>query len=279
MVRVCLLIEGASNYFQAGQQAILSVLERSNFNIFAAIAGSTLSLPADSRIIVTRLEDARGSHRSAPFLRKLRALGACVKACSEEYIVWLDADAMFATKIESRDLEEALQNHALGMVEQTTISGTTMNRIDFLKHYTDFSLKFIAPGESPPAIERFRYFNSGFVLGKRSEIARLTRWAINSIAAATTAHQIGEHMIADQDYFQYWANNLYPGCCVSLPWYWNHCPHWDEGFPRPGARIVHFSNFCNGPTAATIEHMIAIRTRPTRKLEQIPVIWAHNRYA
>ena len=66
-------------------------------------------------------------------------------------------------------------------------------------------------------------------------------------------------MISDQDYFQVWTNNLYPGSCRELSWEWNHCEYWDTGFPRTGARIAHFSNFCNGPARDTAARMRALR--------------------
>jgi hypothetical protein len=62
-------------------------------------------------------------------------------------------------------------------------------------------------------------------------------------------------MVADQDYFQHWANTLHPGACAELPWEWNHCEWWDEDFPAPDARILHFSNFCLGPTTDSIDRM------------------------
>jgi GT2 family glycosyltransferase len=44
-----------------------------------------------------------------------------------------------------------------------------------------------------------------------------------------------------------------------LPWQWNHCEHWDEGFPREAALIAHLSNFMNGPTPDTISRLRALR--------------------
>ena len=88
---------------------------------------------------------------------------------------------------------------------------------------------------------------------------RLLPWAFQTIARQPGDHQIGEHMIADQDYFQYWANRLHPGTCAELPWYWNHCEYWDESFPRLGVLFAHFSNFCNGPADDTPARIRALR--------------------
>jgi hypothetical protein len=44
-----------------------------------------------------------------------------------------------------------------------------------------------------------------------------------------------------------------------LPWPWNHCEHWDSGFPHEGAYILHFSNFCQGPSFMNMVRMWAAR--------------------
>ncbi len=269
MACVCILIHGQPNYFYAGRQAALSVLDYSNFNLYLALGrGPDLRLPVSSRIRTDPLVDVPQSHhRATRFLLKFRALQSCLEKVQNDYIILLDADAMFAAPVDVGQLHEALQGHPLGMVEQTTIIGSSMSRADFLQHYARYSLKFIAPHESPPPLENFRYFNSGFVLGTRSEMERLAVWAQGAIANAPKEHQIGEHMIADQDYLQYWTNNLHPACCASLPWYWNHCALWDETFPCGGARIVHFSNFCNGPDAGTVRRMAAFRRKRFRSAD------------
>ena len=127
-----------------------------------------------------------------------------------------------------------------------------MTREDFRSHYANYSLAWISPDTAPPCIDNFRYFNSGVILGHRSEFSKVVSWAINTISRSEKDHQVGEHMIADQDYFQLWANNFRFGCCTTLPWYWNHCQLWDKQFPRPGAFILHFSNFCLGPDSHQI---------------------------
>jgi hypothetical protein len=96
------------------------------------------------------------------------------------------------------------------------------------------------------------------------KIASWTPSRIDLSEAGHVDHQVGMHMIADQDYLQYWVHNLKPGSCILLPWYWNHCRHWAEGFPRPGARVIHFSNFCNGPDQDIIKQMRKFR-RPKRR--------------
>jgi len=43
------------------------------------------------------------------------------------------------------------------------------------------------------------------------------------------------------------------------PFPWNHSNLWDSDFPRPGAHIMHFSNFCHGPQFAQISQMTYYR--------------------
>jgi hypothetical protein len=122
-----------------------------------------------------------------------------------------------------------------------------MTRADFLEHYERHPLVWLGDGTPPPTREAFRYFNSGVLLARRDGLEPFVAWALERMRAAGDAHQVGAHMIADQDYLQLWTNTLAPGSCTTLSWQWNHCEHWDEGFPRRGARIVHASNFCRGP--------------------------------
>jgi hypothetical protein len=263
---VCLLIHGHPNYFHSGKQAALSVLENSDFDLHLLLGrGGSVRFPKTKRVKVNFVDELpTNHHRSERFLLKFVSLKRCLEGGSYDFIIQLDADALFAARVETRQLSEALGAFRLGMVEQTTIKGSTMGRADFLDHYRRHSLALIAPQAPPPSLDRFRYFNSGFVLGRAEEMVRVADWAlsrIGEIEASGGSHQIGAHMIADQDYFQFWAHNLHPGCCTALPWYWNHCDFWDEGFPRPDARVVHFSNFCQGPDQQGLKRIAAYRRR------------------
>ena len=269
MVCVSILIYGDEFYIRAGRESVLSVLENSPFYIHVTGSeGLASRLPANERIIVHRLPHLTPiRHRSRRFLLKFEALKQCLSSCGEEYVIMLDGDAVFASELDTGQIKAALGRHEIGMVEQPTIIGSGMTRQDFYKHYIDYSLAFLGPDEAPPKFEKFRYYNSGFVLGRRSEMEKIAVWALSRIDSAETdrkEHQVGKHMIADQDYLQYWVHNVNPGSCILLPWYWNHCRHWDEGFPRPDARVIHFSNFCNGPNQDIIKHMHKFR-RPKRR--------------
>jgi len=197
--------------------------------------------------------------RALRFLRKFHALDLALAEFSHDWILLLDADVVLARPLRETQLAAALGGAALGMVEQKGIRGSTMNRARFQEHYVRHTLALLAPGAAPPPPERFRYFNSGVVLGPRRTWAELVPWARRAIAAHPGRHEVGEHMIADQDYFQYWANQLHPGSCAELPWCWNHCAYWDDPFPRRGVIFAHFSNFCRGPAADTVARMRALR--------------------
>jgi len=219
-----------------------------------------MELPRCARLRTLQLVDPPADcHRSLRFLAKFQALQQCLASGGEEYVVALDADAVIVRRTEACDIEVALGGRPLGMAEQTGIRGCAIGRPELRDHYIAHSLRFIAPSANAPTLKRFRFFNSGFVVGCREEIERVTAWSLAAIARAPQ-HQVGDHMIADQDYLQYWANNLRPEQCATLSWEWNHCEQWDPSFPRPGARVMHFSNFCNGPTASTLARMTAARS-------------------
>jgi len=259
MACVCFLIHGSDAYYAAGREAVRSVLDLTDFPVFASCDDKSRLKLSSSRLHVAEYIRYPGAHRSWGFLGKFRALQTCLRQSDEELLLFLDADALLLKPLDDRMIRAALNQHALGMVEQTTITGSAMNRAAFWEHYRLHSLAFIAPDLAPPAPSTFRYFNSGVILGRRPAIAAITDWALKEISRCGSDHNIGGHMISDQDYFQVWTNNLYPGSCRELSWEWNHCEYWDTGFPRTGARIAHFSNFCNGPARDTAARMRALR--------------------
>lgn len=259
MACVCFFIHGSDAYYEAGREAVRSVLELTNFPVFVTCDDRTRLNVSSRRLHVVEYNRYSGAHRSWRFLGKFRALEACARSSTEDLVVFMDADALLLEPLDDRRIRTALNQHPLGMVEQTTITGSAMGRAEFWEHYRQHSLGFIAPNLAPPSPSSFRFFNSGVVLGTRRTIAAISQWALSEIRRSGSDHSIGQHMIADQDYFQVWANNLYPGTCQELQWEWNHCEYWDAPFPRRGARIVHFSNFCKGPAPDTAARMRALR--------------------
>jgi hypothetical protein len=268
MACVCFYIYGSDAYYEAGREAVRSVLELSAFPVFVGCDDRTRLKLSSSRLRVEECSPFPGAHRSWRFLGKFRAFEACTRNSDEDLFLFLDADAELLQPLDDHVLRAALNHHTLGMVEQTTITGSTMDRMAFWEHYRQHSLAFIAPDLAPPPPSKFRHFNSGVVLGHRQTINAITHWAVSEISRSNSDHQIGQHMIADQDYIQIWTNNLYPGTCQELPWEWNHCEYWDTGFPREAARIAHFSNFCNGPTPGTAGRMRALRREMMQRVLQ-----------
>lgn len=245
-----MLATGRDTYYRAARGAVRSILRHTPFEVFVAVGDRARWRELrDARVHIHALDPAapRIRHRAGPFLDKFRALDACLRATRAERIVLLDSDTRVMAPVPSGDVERALDGRGLAMAEQTTIRGSGMTRADFLEHYVRHSLAWLGADAAPPPLEAFRFFNSGVLLARRDALAPLVAWALEQMRIRGDAHQVGAHMIADQDYFQLWTNTLHPGSCATLSWIWNHCEHWDDGFPRDGARILHASNFCRGP--------------------------------
>ena len=263
---VCILVGGRPSYVRVARQAVLSVLDHTDFD---AYVGHSIDLggriPHADRVTLLPLEPPVSKHRSYRFLQKFDLLHEVLGHSDSELVMMLDADAVLARAVDDTDLRSALDGRGLAMAEQTGIVRSTTSRPDFLQHYTRYSLAFIEPAALTPSLDDFRFFNSGVVVAERTEMSELVAWARDHIATSERDHQVGEHMIADQDYFQVWANSLHRDSCSELPWQWNHCELWDDGFPRDGLRIAHFSNFCQGPADDTAERMKEVRLGGRRR--------------
>mgnify|MGYP003975989025 CR=1 FL=1 len=249
-VAVCIAVHGALAYFRAANQAARSVLQHTGFDVLMAHgSGPRNVLHNTSRITQIPVSwEPENTHRAQRFLFKFAALAACLRTTTSRYLILLDADATITAPITENRLVQALQGRSLGMVEQTGIQGSEMGHTDFLNHYRDHALQWFENSRDPaPDPNSFHFYNSGVVVGTRDAFEAVVDWVETSTLGLEREHQVGEHMITDQDYFQYWCNRLHPNNCTKLPWYWNHCEHWDASFPRPGALITHFSNFCVGP--------------------------------
>jgi len=260
MVAVIMLMHGEPLYGAAGLEAVLSALRHTTFSVHVALPSDMVSVLPRSRRVYPHILPAHTLHdRADRFLLKFQALRQFLPDVREPYVIQMDADAMFCRSVTAAEVVGALAGSPMGMVEQETITGSDVDRAALCTHFCRYSFKVIGDAESPPSRSSFRYFNSGVVLAETGEMRRLAAWALERKERRNREHVMGEQMVADQDYFQFWTNVLHPGRCRVLPWTWNHCEHWDTGFPRKGATILHFSNFAIGPGSETLSRMREVR--------------------
>lgn len=262
----CMLVHGDPAYARVARVAAASLLADSDLEVLVVHGGGPVEAWPRHRRLHRQVIDcsAADSHRARRFLLKFRAIESCLARFDVPWVVNLDADVVLARPLRGQDIGTTLAGAGLGMVEQTCIRGSTMDRAAFLDHYRTHSLAAIAPRAPVPSLDTFRYYNSGVVVASSEALRDLVGWARHTIADHVGNYQIGEHIITDQDFFQYWANQLHPDSVRVLPWYWNHCEHWDEGFPRRGVLFAHFSNFCLGPARSTEKRMRRLRRPWTR---------------
>ena len=260
---------GAVGYGAAARQTVLSLLEHTAFPVVVGCDEVTEALvPRSPRVRIERVRAASGA-RAEPFLAKFATWQAALAHPGAKVFVHLDADAVLARPLTAAEVATALGGSSLAMVEQTTITGSTMGRPEFLRHFVEHSMAYLAPVHPVPELHEFRFHNSGVILFGALELRNFLHWAAATRAASDGSHHVGAHMIADQDYLQVWANVLRRGRCAELGSEWNHCAWWDADFPRPDARVVHFSNFCNGPPFATARRMESTRGVATPVEERV----------
>jgi GT2 family glycosyltransferase len=263
VVAVSILAVGSAEYALAAREAALSVLSHTDFEVHLACDEiARILMPNDRRIHQTLLARQPGLSRADPFLEKFAAWRACLAASADDIIMHLDADAVLVRPLSAGDVEAALGESGIAMVEQPTITGSTMARPDFLRHYAQNSLRFLAPGLPVPEPETFRYFNSGFALFRRAALTAFLDWAEDRRRHVPAHHDVAGNMMTDQDYIQVWLNSIAPGLCAELPGEWNASPLWSADLTLKEARVIHLSNFCQGPTPKTISLLQQFRTVP-----------------
>lgn len=242
---------GSVNYGLAARQTVKSLLDHTDFRLVVGCDHRTRALIPDSARVTAVHVAPTASGRAGPFLAKFETWARAVDMPDARILLHVDADAVLTRALTPADIDTALGRGQLAMVEQTTITGSTMNRESFHRHYLQHSHAFLAPDHPVPDLETFRFHNSGFVVFRSLELRNFLEWAGRTRDTTDGSHTVGEHMIADQDYLQVWTNVFRRGACTDLDWSWNHCEWWDAEFPRPDPRILHFSNFCNGPGIGT----------------------------
>jgi len=251
---------GSIGYGLAAREAAASVLQHSDLDVFlTADAATTPLLPAHERVRLLSARAPDAAFRPTPFLAKFEALAACLDASDADVFLQLDADAVLRRRVDGAMIAAALGDADIAMAEQTRITGSAVGRAELYRHHVDHAHAFLAPGRDPPPPGRFCFANSGVVLFTRGGLRDFLDWARPLRARLPAEHRLGGHWIADQDYLQVWANTIHPARFARLPWQWNHCGHWDDGFPRDDALVAHLSNFMNGPTPGAVGRLRVLR--------------------
>lgn len=259
-VAVSILALGHIGYGMAAREAAASVLQHSDFDVLLTCDEVTAPLfTAHERLRLLPFRAPSASFKPTRFLAKFEALAACLDESDAEFFVQLDADAVLQKPIDGAMVAEALGQADIAVAEQPRIIGSEMGRAELRQHHIDHAIAFLAPHLEAPPLERFCYANTGVVLFRRDGLQAFLHWAQPLAAGLPAEHRQGEHWIADQDYLQIWVNNLNASRFAVLAWQWNHCEHWDDGFPRADALIAHLSNFMNGPTPDAIRRLRRLR--------------------
>ena len=185
-------------------------------------------------------------NKADPFLHKFEIWKQALEGNNEEIFVHLDSDAAFTEHFSPELLVNDLGEYSIGMVEQPRVLGDNpLSRRDLYDHYIKVSHSAVSPLSQKPSFQSFRYFNSGFVVFRRRALENFLCWVENKLPMVP--REIDGFMVADQDLMQVYANEVASDEVIKLDWGWNHCEWWDESFPNPTAKVIHMSNFCNGP--------------------------------
>ena len=261
MTAVSLLVTGTVGYAIAARECVLSLLENTDFVIHVSCdhVGRML-LPYSPRIHLHPVATQSTGHREDLFLAKFDALKACINHFADHPdAIMIDADVVTVDRIESNDVAAILTDRPMAMVEQKQTLASGIVRQTLYEYYCDVTLPSIMEELPPPDMDAFRYFNSGVVIVERAHAIKLIDWAEKQIHIWRAGSRTHEHLIADQDFIQVWANSVCPEASSELPWQYNHCALWHEDFPRQGGIFLHFSNFCRGPTLQTLSEVHALR--------------------
>ena len=253
-VTICIVSFGDPAYYAAANQSMTSALVHTDADVFLLTDEGRFDIPDNPRI--THLPVLRPEQPARRFMNKLEAWRRCLGETQNPVLVLMDADAVFAARAQSSELACLVTEKAFAMVEQTSLLQLEWERQDYWRHYCRTSLKAIDAHAEAPSLDNFRFFNSGFVVCRNPDLGEFLKWCddVSPLVDFEQAAQTGE-TVTDQDFIQFWSNNLYPGQVSTLDWSWNHCSHWDTGFPRPDARVIHFSSFYHAPTPEVVASM------------------------
>jgi GT2 family glycosyltransferase len=247
---------GDEAYYRAAEHCIRSLVEHTSLRIaIGCDRPEDIRVRYPGRVFVLPVDLSGPELRPRPFMGIFDTVIAIQEHLPSEFCLLVDADCVVMTDIADTDLGTALGAFDFGMVEQTTVSGSSMGREEFLEHFTKVSLPTVDSDARTPSLDVFRYWNSGVVLARTSALLELAQFATQKWTQNPAGHIVGDHMVSDQDYFQYWGSVRNPGSTNTLTKHWNHCQWWDDDFPNPAAKIHHYSNFCLGPDETIVEKM------------------------
>lgn len=201
--------------------------------------------------------DAESWKRGDWFFHKFTYWHQALAASDDQLFLHLDADASITSNFSAKALVSALGEKSIGMVHQTKVVGENPLGIEELfRHYLSVSSAAVNSGKPKPSKEDFKYFNTGFVLFRRSALESFLIWANEQLEGLP--REVDGNMIADQDLIQVYANEIAPHEVSEFDWSWNHCEWWDEDFPNQAAKVVHMSNFCQGPIVAQMNRLAVL---------------------
>lgn len=245
---------GDRSYFYASIYAIKSLLRHTPFSLYL-VSDLVPEQPYfdPSRVTVSRA--VRHSEQLRGFFTKFQALGGAAGDSAANAVILMDVDALFVRPTDGDDVVSALNGAAFALHEQSGIVGTAMTRADFFDYFTAVALPVIDPTAQPEHFPRFRYWNSGVVIASTDAASELVDFALKRFLVDPRRHVVGPHIVADQDYVQYYLGRSDSPDVSDLSVHWNDCRWWDDDFPQPQSRIWHFSDFSKGPGNQTLSAM------------------------
>jgi hypothetical protein len=274
-------IMGEKRYYEVGREAIHSILQQTKFDVVVGCDDpSQLREFRTRRVRFVPVMLSGDAYAGRTLLFKLESLHLAQPLFdSYRFVLCLDPDTVLIRPLTDQNIEAALANRTMGLVEQGLPSHATTTKTDLWENYL-LGLRLLQ-GEDVqvPDSTSFRYYNGGVVLAEVNELRKFSAWARPLAHRIGPGHDFGPVFVADQHYFQVWANHLHPERIIRLPWSWNYCEHWDEGFNPREATILHFSNYCLGPASTTVQRMREARhrTAPVGKLNRIWQWWKNGR--
>jgi GT2 family glycosyltransferase len=274
--RVVFLISifGGSNYYSAAELCVGSLLENTTFPVLVGCDRSAdFRLEYPGRLQIVDLEAMNPGSRASGFLGKFQTALEAPIGEEVDICVLVDVDCLLTTALDEETIVSVLGQSDFAMVEQKTVSGSTMKRADFLHHFSEVALPVIDSNECISSLEHFRYWNSGICIARLGALRELARFALQRFYDHPDLFSRGGHLVADQDFFQYWGSIRKPGSVATLEPNWNNCAHWDDEFPMSNAYFLHWSNFCLGPDNATLE---GIRLGSVRNSRPTACVVSHN---